>query len=476
MEYPIKVVQFGEGNFLRAFVDFMIDDANSKGVFEGRVAVVKPISNGSLADFKEQHGLFTLLTRGIINGKLINNGRVVNAIADTADAYGEYDKVMSYAQLEELTLIVSNTTEAGIVFEKQDRFEDIPPKGYPSKLTKFLYRRFEAFQGDQDKGLYILPCELIENNGSKLKECVMATIDNWNLPKAFLDWVNDCCVFCNTLVDRIVTGYPRDEADQIEKKLGYKDKLIDVCEPFALWVIENKKEISRVFPLDKAGLPVVFTDDVAPFRERKVRILNGAHTTTVLAGYLSGKKIVRECMQDKIISLFMKTCLYNEIIPTLTLDRYELLSFTNSVIERFSNPYIDHSLLSISLNSVSKWKARVLCSLKDYYRLYNEMPRCIVFSFAALLAFYMGSEINKCEPYDICDDKDMLIWVRDYALRYQQDKMTLKAFVQTVAGNEDFWGEDLTTYEGFCQLASSFLSDILAGGAYQAMKKLLEEK
>jgi tagaturonate reductase len=475
MNNPIKVLQFGEGNFLRAFVDYMIDEANLKGQFNGSVAIVKAIPFGSLKNFQEQNNKYTLITRGIINGEVVNESRQINSIADTACAYEDYNKFMSFARLNELQIIVSNTTEAGIVYGEMDKFEQCPPTTYPSKLTKFLFERYSYFSGNSDKGLYILPCELIENNGSKLEECVKKTIQNWNLPSGFLTWIENDCAFCSTLVDRIVTGYPKNDAAEIEQKLGYKDKLLDVCEPFALWVIEDKKDIKKLFPLNNAGLPVVFTKDVAPFRERKVRILNGAHTTTVLAGYLSGKKIVRECMQDEVISLFMKNCLYKEIIPTLTLDKNDLLAFSDAIFERFSNPYIDHSLLSISLNSVSKWKARVLGSFKDYVTINNELPKYIIFSFAALLAFYMGSELNKADSYVVCDDKDVLAYINNQNSLFSENKITLEDFVQSIASKQSFWGEDLSIYDGFSNTVTMYLKDILTNGAYNAMKDLVEE-
>ncbi len=449
----IKILQFGEGNFLRAFVDYMVDVANEKGVFDGSIALVKAVPFGSLDSFKEQNNKYTLITRGIINGEVINSNRRINSIAETACAYEDYEKFMSFAKLEELKIIVSNTTEAGIFYGENDKLEECPPKEYPSKLAKFLYERFIHFKGDENKGLYILPCELIENNGRELEKCVKHTILNWKLPSEFLNWVENSCFFCNTLVDRIVTGFSKELSEQ------YNDKLIDIGEPFALWVIEDKKDIRDVFPLDKAGLPVVFAKDVSPYRERKVRILNGAHTSTVLAGYLSGKKIVRECMQDEVISSFMKNCIFEEIIPTLTLDKDDLLSFANSVFERFSNPYIDHSLLSISLNSVSKWKARVLCSFKDYVKMNTRLPKHITFSFAALLAFYMGSEAN--------DDKDILAYFKE------KSTLPIKDYVAAVAGKVDFWGEDLSEYSGFSPLVTEYLGSILTDGAYSALQKLI---
>ena len=285
-ERPIKVVQFGEGNFLRAFVDYMIDVANEAGVFDGSIAIVKPISFGSIEMFEKQDNLYTVVLRGKEKGETVNDSRIITSVSKVLDCAEDYEEYMALGKEETLRFVVSNTTEAGIVLDKNDHFDGLPTT-YPGKLTKFLYNRYETFDGDMNKGLIILPVELIENNGGKLKECVLALCDVWGLPMAFKTWVKEACVFCSTLVDRIVTGYPRNEVDSICEELGYEDKLVDVGEPFGLWVIESDKDISKEIPLDKAGLPVVFTDNQKPYRERKVRVLNGAHTASVLNPNLS---------------------------------------------------------------------------------------------------------------------------------------------------------------------------------------------
>ena len=340
-EYPIKVMQFGEGNFLRAFVDYMIDIANEKGVFDGSIAIVKPISFGSLDMFKEQNNLYTVLLRGKENGEVINSSRIITSVSKTLDCADDYDEYMALAKLDTLRFVVSNTTEAGIVLDENDVFEGLP-NTYPGKLTKFLYERYVAFNGAKDKGLIILPVELIEENGKKLRECVFALSDIWNLPADFKNWLNESTVFCSTLVDRIVTGYPRGYADKVCEELGYEDKLIDIGEPFALWVIESAKDISDELPLDKIGLPVVFTDNHKPYKERKVRVLNGAHTASVLAGYLYGIDIVRDCMSDATMGKFIRQVVMDEIVPQVNLPLDEVKDFANSVFERFENPFIKH--------------------------------------------------------------------------------------------------------------------------------------
>ena len=454
--YPIKILQFGEGNFLRAFVEYMVDDANMSGAFSGSIAVIKPISQGSLAAFKEQDNKYMLITRGIKDGAVISENRIINSISDTVCAYEEYEKFMDFAQLEGLRFIISNTTEAGIAFDPDDKYNMTPPVSYPGKLTKFLYQRYEAFSGDSGKGLYILPCELIEQNGKELERCVKLCAAKWNLPDDFIKWLDDACFFCDTSVDRIVTGFDKELSEK------YGDKLIDICEPFALWVIEDKKNIKNELPLDKAGLPVVFAEDVSPYRERKVRILNGAHTSIVAAALLCGKEIVRECMRDNVIRGFMEHCLYDEIIPVLKLDKDEVSSFAHSVFERFENPFIDHSLQSISLNSISKWKARVLCSLKDFYMAKNELPKHLVFSFAALLALYINRNVN--------DTEQVTAFFNEQADVLKSRKISPAEFVRNAAEKIEFWGEDLTMLNGFFELALKYYQNILEFGAYESLK------
>ena len=323
-ERPIKVVQFGEGNFLRAFVDYMIDIANEKTDFNGDIVLVKPIEFGNLEIFHKQDCRYTVSLRGNVGGKAAVLNRQITSVADAVDSYTDYEKYMRLAEIETLRFVVSNTTEAGIVYDDSDRFELNPPKTFPGKLTKFLYHRFEAFDGDMSKGLVMLPVELIDDNGIMLKKCVMQLIELWGLGDVFQNWVEEACIFTSTLVDRIVTGYPRATEAEEWEKLGYEDCIMVTGEPFALWVIEAEKDIRKELPLDQAmadmsGMDVIFTDNQKPYKQRKVRILNGAHTSFVLAAYLAGKDIVRDSMQDEDIRNFMLKTIYEEVIPTLSL-------------------------------------------------------------------------------------------------------------------------------------------------------------
>lgn len=474
MERPVKVLQFGEGNFLRAFVDYMIDIANEQGKFDGDIVLVKPIEFGSLDDIKEQECQYTVQLRGILDGEPKKLSRIVTSVTDVVDAYEEYEKYAAYAKSDTLRFIVSNTTEAGIVYDETDKLEYMPPKSYPGKLTKFLYERYTHFAGAKDKGLIILPVELIDDNGIQLKSCVLKLAALWGLEEGFTDWLNQACVFTSTLVDRIVTGYPRDEAAEICAEFGYEDRMLVTGEPFALWVIESEKDISKELPLKEAGLPVVFTDNQKPYKQRKVRILNGAHTSFVLASYLCGNDIVLESMKDELILKYVKDTIFEEIIPTLSLPKQDLIDFANAVITRFENPYVKHALLSISLNSVSKWKARCMPSFLEYWEKNQKLPLHLTFSLAALMAFYTGSEIRNGalignrngEEYQILDDKAVLEF---FAANSGKDT---KEYVRAVLSNKDFWEQDLTEISGVEDTVCDNLSDIRALGMRKCMEKM----
>lgn len=473
-ERPVRVLQFGEGNFLRAFVDYMIDIANEKGEFDGDIVLVKPIEFGTLERFHDQECQYTVQLRGIVDGEPKRINRIVTSVADVVDAYNEYEKYAAFARLDTLRFIVSNTTEAGIVYDETDRFESNPPKTYPGKLTKFLYERYQHFNGAPDKGLVMLPVELIDDNGIRLKECVLKFAALWKLEDAFTAWINDACVFTSTLVDRIVTGYPRDEAEELCKEFGYQDNLIVTGEPFALWVIESAKDISGEFPLPKAGLPVIFTDNQKPYKQRKVRILNGAHTSFVLASYLCGNDIVLESMNDELILNFIKATIFDEVIPTLTLPKKDLDEFAEAVLTRFNNPYVKHAHLSISLNSVSKWRARCMPSFLGYIEKEKKVPAHLTFSLAALLAFYTGTEIRDKalighrdgEEYNIMDDAAVLEF---FAANSSKEP---REFAHAALANTDFWGQDLSALAGVEDAVVSYLTDIRAMGMRKTMEKV----
>lgn len=472
---PVKIIQFGEGNFLRGFVDHMIDIANEQEIFDGNIVLVKPREAGSLEIFHEQNCQYTVSLRGLVDGKPKVLNRKVTCIADAVHAYTEYEKYMSLAEIDTLRFVVSNTTEAGIVFDDSDKFELNPPKTFPGKLTKFLYHRFETFKGDKDKGLVMLPVELIDDNGIMLHKCVLKLIDLWGLGEEFKNWVEEACVFTSTLVDRIITGYPKANEEAEWEKLGYIDRIMVTGEPFALWVIESAKDISGELPLPEAGLPVIYTDNQKPYKQRKVRILNGAHTSFVLASYLMGNDIVRESMNDDDVRNFMMGTLHQEVIPTLSLPKADLEEFADAVVARFNNPYVDHALLAISLNSVSKWRARCMPSFLGYIENTGKLPARLTFSLAALMAFYTGNEIRDRalighrgeQEYNIMDDMAVLEFFRDNSGKESSE------FAKAFLGRVDFFGQDLNEIEGLTDTIAAHLDDIKANGMRAALCKTL---
>ncbi len=468
-KHPVRLMQFGEGNFLRAFVDYMIDVANEKCGLDCGVAIVKPIDRGSLEAFRAQDCVYTLILRGKAGGETINESRVIKSVAEVMDAREDYAHVCETACLDTLRFVVSNTTEAGIVYDENDEFGAEPPRSYPGKLTKLLYLRWKHFGGAPEKGLIILPVELIDNNGAKLRECVLKLAEKWGLEQEFIVWAKESNVFCSTLVDRIVTGYPGAEAEELCDRLGYTDRLLDVGEPFALWVIaSDRPELVRErLPLDRAGLPVVFTDNVKPYRERKVRVLNGAHTSMVLGAYLAGFDTVGECMADPMMRAYIDRAVFGEIVPEVPLPRDEVEAFARSVTERFENPFLRHRLLDIALNSVSKWRARVLPSLLDSFERNGKLPKLLTFSFAALAAFYSAG-CRDGEKYQIRDD--------DVVLSFFAAKKDASAYdlIKALASRADFWGMDLSRLEGFVESAAASLQDIRENGAKAAIGRVID--
>ena len=477
-----RIIQFGEGNFMRAFVDDFIDRMNEKAKFHGKAVLVAPIAPvpGS-ADVKEilnrQDGLYTLYLRGCKNGEVVEEKRIISCVSRCLNVYTDYEEVMACADNPDLRFIICNTTEAGIVYDESCQFTDKPASSYPGKLTQFLYRRFQTYGNQAGKGFLILACELIDDNGKELERCVLRYASQWKLEPAFVEWLKTENVFCSTLVDRIVTGFPRKGADIYHEENGYVDEAMDTGEIFGFWVIEGPDTIRKELPYKEAGLPILVTDDHKPYKQRKVRILNGAHTTMVLGAYLAGKNIVRECMEDEVILDFMNQAVYREIIPTLSLPKEELLSFAATVEERFRNPYIDHALLSISLNSTAKWRARVLPSLKIYQEKYGKLPACLSASLAFYIAFYrracykegcwFSAKANG-EEFRIADDARVLAFFEEH--RKDDSEMLVRA----VCSRADFWGEDLTLLQGLEKKIYEDFTLIEEKGAYELMKQSIE--
>lgn len=478
---PEKVIQFGEGNFLRGFVEWMIHQMNKQGKFNGRVVAVQPIPEGLTEVLNEQDGMYTLLLRGLQDGEIKECREIISSVSRGINPYADWTGVLKCAENPDIEFVISNTTEAGIVYDPSDHLEMTPPNSFPGKLTAYLYHRFQCFNGKSDKGMVIIPCELIERNGDKLKEVVLHLADAWNLPEAFKVWVDNCNSFHNSLVDRVVTGYPKDEIAVIEEQLGYKDQLIDTGELFHLWVIEGSEELAKRLPFTEVGLDVIWTKDMTPYRTRKVRILNGAHTSTVPAAFLYGLETVGEMMDHEVIGAFARQVVYKEIIPSIDLDKEMLTDFADSVVERFRNPFIKHYLISILLNSSSKFKARVLPSILEYKKCNGKLPNLLTFSLAALIAVYKNGQVDGSGMW-AKRDKDEFIMKDDIAI-LEFFAATWQAFdgsrdgalsvVQEVLGNSTLWGQDLNQVSGLSEKTADYLYQITSDGIQATVAKLV---
>ncbi len=473
---PVKVMQFGEGNFLRAFVDYWFDCANEKAGWNGKVTLVQPIAQGLTELVNQQEGLYTLYLRGSENGEKVDRKRVISSVKDCINPYTDWDKVLELAKSDDLEYVASNTTEAGIVYDPDSTFEQVPPVSFPAKLTRLLYERFKAGK----KGLTILSCELIDDNGKELKKDVLKHVEAWNLGEDFAKWVDQDNLFCSTLVDRIVPGRIRDQEEvrRLEEINGYSDPLMDVGEVFGVWYIEGPAYLEDQLPFKKAGLNVHVVPEVAPYKKRKVRILNGAHTGFVLGAYLAGKEIVRDCMHDDVIKNYMNKMLNEEIIPILPLDKDDCLKFASAVEDRFNNPFVDHQLMSISLNSTSKWKARNMPSFLEYVDKFGKLPPVLSMSLAAYIAFY-SNDLQRREAdgliakrplgneYKIQDDA----WALDFF--WERKDASVESLVHDVLSNTQMWDQDLTQIPGFEELTVKNLKLIREKGAEEAYASVL---
>ena len=475
--YPEKVLQFGEGNFLRAFVDWMIDKANRDGIYQGSIVLCQPIAHGLKDMINAQDGVYTLAMRGAENGQPVEKIEVITSVSRCINPYENYEDLMELARSADLEVVVSNTTEAGIAYHTGDQPTDRPPVSFPAKVTAFLYERYKAFHGDPEKGLLFLPVELIDNNGAELKRIVLQYAQEWELGQEFTDWVNTANAFTSTLVDRIVTGYPRDEVAYFEEKLGYKDNIIDTSELFNLWVIEGDEKWADKLPVHKTDANVIWTDDVKPYKKRKVRILNGAHTSTVLAAYLAGFDIVGDFMKDDTVRTFMNNVIYQEVIPTLDLPKEELESFAAAVNDRFANPYIKHKLLDIALNSCSKFNARCLPSLLGYVEEKGVLPKCLTFSLAAFIKFYQGEWKDGVytgtrkdgTQYPLRDDESV---IRFFADAWSENDA--EGTAEAVLSNKDFWsGKDLTEVPGLKDAVAGYLKEMEEKEIKEIMAELI---
>ena len=456
---PIKVVQFGEGNFLRAFVDYAFQRLNNEVDFNAGIAVVQPLKDGMVNMINDQDGLYTLFMNGIKKGEKIQDIQLISNIVKAINPYSDFADYLALAKEPALQFIVSNTTEAGIEFLDTDTPDMQPPAAFPAKLTVLLHERFKHFNGDTSKAVTIIPCELIDYNSETLKKCILQYCDLWNLDAAFVKWVSEDCTYHSTLVDRIVPGYPRAEIEEYNSKLDYQDNLIVAAEPFFLWAIEGGEDLKAKLPFDKTDLNVKIVDDIRPFKMIKVRILNGAHTAMVPVSLLFGNQLVMETVNGGFTGPFVDNVIA-EISETLPMDKNEITAYAEEVMDRFRNPFIKHALADIALNSISKFKVRVLPSLLGYYTTTKKLPTSLTFSLACLIQFYKGTWNNEALP--VKDTPELV-----EAFKKAWELGNIESVVAAVLANTDFWDEDLNKVEGLSRAVVHALNEIEAHGIQQ---------
>jgi tagaturonate reductase len=468
--YPERIIQFGEGNFLRAFIDWMVYNMNQKADFNSSVVVVQPLPNGMIDMLNEQDGLYHVNLQGLDNGNTVNSIELIDVISRSLNPYSQFGEYLKLAEQPEIRFVVSNTTEAGIAFDPTCKLTDAPACSYPGKLTQLLYHRFKTFDGAVDKGLIIFPCELIFHNGTELKKTIRQYIELWQLGEDFSNWFENACGVYSTLVDRIVPGYPRETISEILEKIQIDDKLVVQAEIFHLLVIEAPESVAAEFPAHKAGLNVLFVPDEKPYHERKVTLLNGPHTVLAPVAYLSGLDIVRECLTDEVISKFLHQVMFNELIETLDLPKEELNKFANDVLDRFNNPFVKHYVTSIMLNSFPKFKTRDLPGLKIYLERKGKLPVGLVLGLAAIITYYKGGKRGDTEIVPN-DDKAILDLLTELWATNNIQKVT-----EGVLAAEFIWGENLNNIAGLTETIALYLNMIQENGMKKSVELLIEQK
>lgn len=465
---PERIIQFGEGNFLRAFVDWIISNMNEKTDFNSSVVVVQPIDKGMVDALNAQDCLYHVNLQGLNNGEVVNSFRMIDVISRALNPYSQYNDFMALAEQPEMRFVISNTTEAGINFDSSCKLDDAPASSYPGKLTQLLYHRFKHFNGDRSKGLIIFPCELIFLNGHKLKETIYQYIELWNLGEEFKTWFETACGVYATLVDRIVPGFPRKDIDNIKTKLDFDDNLVVQGEAFHLWVIEAPESVAEEFPANKAGLNVLFVPSEEPYHERKVTLLNGPHTVLSPVAFLSGVNIVRDACQHDVIGKFIHRVMFDELMETLNLPKEELKKFAEDVLERFNNPFVDHQVTSIMLNSFPKYATRDLPGVKEFLKRKAVLPEGLVLGLAAIMVYYKGGKRAdgvEIVPNDAPEIMEMLtkLW----------NESSVENLVKTVLAAKSIWGEDLNTIPGFADRVAYYINKIQSVGMLQTVKDLI---
>jgi tagaturonate reductase len=467
-QYTERIIQFGEGNFLRAFIDWIVWNMNDKAGFDSSVVVVQPIPNGMVDALNAQNGLYHLTLKGIDKGEPVYTTQLIDVIGRGLNPYTQFEAYLKLAENPDMRFVISNTTEAGIAFDPENKFDDKPANSYPGKLVQLLHHRYKTFNGAENKGLIIFPCELIFENGRVLKECINKYVEHWNLGENFGNWVNEHCKIYSTLVDRIVPGYPRETADEIKAKTGFDDKLLVEGEIFHLWVIEAPETVANEFPADKAGLNVMFVPSEEPYHERKVTLLNGPHTVLSPVGYISGLNTVRECVEDETIGAYVRKVMFDELLPTLNLPENELMRFANDVLDRFRNPFVKHHVTSIMLNSFPKYKTRDLPGLKTYLKRKGSLPGGLVLGLAAIITYYKGGKRGTDEIIPQDDQKIIDL------LKSLWNTGSTENIAKGVLAADFIWGENLNDIKGLTDKTINYLNEIREKGMLETVKNLLK--
>ena len=465
--YPERIIQFGEGNFLRAFVDWIVFNMNNKANFNSSVVIVQPLANGMIDMLNDQDGLYHLNLQGLDKGKAVDSIELIDVVSRCLNPYSQFQDYLKLAENPDMRFVISNTTEAGIAFDESCKLDDAPASSFPGKLTQLLYHRFKTFDGAMDKGLIMLPCELIFHNGTELKKCIEQYIAFWNLGEEFAQWFENACgVYC-TLVDRIVPGYPRDTINEILEKVQLEDKMVVKAEIFHLWVIEAPESVAKEFPADKAGLNVLFVPSEKPYHDRKVTLLNGPHTVMSPVAYLSGIDTVSEGLKDDVIAKFVDKVMFKELLETLDLPKAELEKFGADVLDRFKNPFVKHFYTSIMLNSFPKFKTRDLPGLKIYLERQGKLPVGLVLGLAGIITYYKGGKRGDVEivPNDDKAITDLLteLWSTGDVAKVAQG----------VLAADFIWGEDLNLVEGLTAKIVENLTSIQEKGMYETVKAII---
>lgn len=466
---PERIIQFGEGNFLRCFVDWIISNMNEKADFNSDVVIVQPLGMGRIDNLMEQDCLYHVNLQGLDNGKPVNSFRLIDCVSRALNPYKQFAEFLALAEQPEMRFVISNTTEAGIAYDPSCKLDDAPASSYPGKLVQLLYHRYLYFKGDMSKGLIIFPCELIFLNGHKLKEVIYQYIDLWQLGDGFKEWFEKACGVYATLVDRIVPGFPRKDIDKIKAELDYDDNNVVQGEFFHLWVIEAPESVAKEFPADKAGLNVLFVPSEEPYHERKVTLLNGPHTVLSPVAFLSGINIVRDACQHPVIGRFVHRVMYDELMPTLNLPQDELKHFADAVLERFCNPFVDHQVTSIMLNSFPKYATRDLPGLKTYLKRKGHLPEGLVLGLAAIMVYYRGGK--RADGVDIVPNDAPEIMELLSKLWKEGDVENL---VKTVLAQTSIWGEDLNAIPGLKDRVVYYINRINEVGMLDTVKELLD--